>query len=402
MHRCPGIAILALGTLVAGCSQQSGSPLPLPTTFIGQTAFRSLHSFDDLDASLIYPRGGLVAVDGALYGTTYGHLGTGRGGAAGTVFELVQFSAGSRPAVKVVHRFEGADASHPESNLLALGKNLYGSTYWGGTNNAGAMFEVSTSGVERVVYAFDGPDGKHPSASPIAVNGKLYGTTQYGGTANAGTVFEVNPTGEPAQRVVLNFQGVSGANPFAALLAIDGKLYGTTYWGGAHNAGTVFSVNPVTGAKRVLHSFKGPDGKHPLAGLIELNGALYGTTYWGGAHNAGSVFEVRLSGEERVVYSFKGDEGKHPVGTLVAMNGILYGTTQYGGTFGCAPPIGAGCGTVFGVTTAGVETVLHSFNGGDGKWPFAGLTALGGALYGTTEKGGNSARPAGTIFEVTP
>jgi uncharacterized repeat protein (TIGR03803 family) len=53
---------------------------------------------------------------------------------------------------------------------------------------------------------------------------------------------------------------------------------------------------------------------------------------------------------------------------------------------------------------APVETVLHSFTGGsDGSIPSAGLIAdKQGALYGTTEFGGNAeSRGSGTVFEVT-
>jgi uncharacterized repeat protein (TIGR03803 family) len=45
----------------------------------------------------------------------------------------------------------------------------------------------------------------------------------------------------------------------------------------------------------VLHSFKGgTDGQYPYAGLIALDGAVYGTTYQGGASDAGTVFKLSL------------------------------------------------------------------------------------------------------------
>jgi len=52
-----------------------------------------------------------------------------------------------------------------------------------------------------------------------------------------------------------------------------------------------------------------------------------------------------------------------------------------------------------GRVTAQTETVLHSFAGGsDGGNPAAGLTNVGGVLYGTTTGGaGNS----GTVFKIT-
>jgi uncharacterized repeat protein (TIGR03803 family) len=80
------------------------------------------------------------------------------------------------------------------------------------------------------------------------------------------------------------------------VLALDsaGNLYGTTYGGGASNAGVVFKVAP-TGRETVLYSFTGgADGGNPLVGVIrDRAGNLYGTADSGGAENAGVVFEIK-------------------------------------------------------------------------------------------------------------
>ena len=81
---------------------------------------------------------------------------------------------------------------------------------------------------------------------------------------------------------------------------------------------------------------------------------------------------------------------------------------EYSGS-GCI--MNPGCGTVFKITTEGVETVLYSFQGGpaDGAAPMAGLVFdKDGNLYGTTYWGGSSSSSncanysCGTVFEVTP
>jgi len=84
----------------------------------------------------------------------------------------------------------------------------------------------------------------------------------------------------------------------------------------------------------------------------------------------------------KVLYSFgSGADGQYPEGSLTLFRGRLYGTTAGGG--------GAlGDGTLFRISTAGAEHVLHSFNGVDGASPTAALTVLGGTLYGTTAGGG--------------
>jgi uncharacterized repeat protein (TIGR03803 family) len=145
-----------------------------------------------------------------------------------------------------------------------------------------------------------------------------------------------------------------------------------------------------------LHTFKGqPDGSNPYSGLINVNGTLYGTTQNGGSSNHGAVFKITPSGVEHVIYSFKGSpDGSTPTGRLTVLNGTLYGSTLYGGA--------SGFGAIFKVSTAGAEHVLYSFTGppGDGEHPVAGMTAVSGALYGSTTQGGTGAN--GMVFKLTP
>ena len=120
----------------------------------------------------------------------------------------------------------------------------------------------------------------------------------------------------------------------------------------------------------VVHNFTGgSDGAGPLSGFVaDGAGNLYGTTNAGGASNYGVVFKMNSSGVEAVLHSFNGGtDGANPEGRLIRDKaGNLYGTTTAGGAFGA--------GTVFGVTSAGKEVVLHSFNGAaGGADPEAGL-----------------------------
>jgi len=78
-----------------------------------------------------------------------------------------------------------------------------------------------------------------------------------------------------------------------------GNLYGTTYYGGVYNDGTVFELIPRTNGwtEKVVHSFNWSiyvkDGTFPGAGLtFDAKGNLYGTTENGGAYNFGTVFEI--------------------------------------------------------------------------------------------------------------
>lgn len=120
--------------------------------------------------------------------------------------------------------------------------------------------------------------------------------------------------------------------------------------------GTVFSVNPKTGAQTVVYSFLGrTDGKDPNANLIDVNGTLYGTTYNGGGHNSclfgcGTVFSVNPgTGAETVIHSFgRNTDGTKPGAGLIDVKGTLYGTTPSGGKY-CTGNYPPGCGTVFAI-----------------------------------------------------
>jgi uncharacterized repeat protein (TIGR03803 family) len=202
---------------------------------------------------------------------------------------------------------------------------------------------------------------------------------------------------------------MDGAYPRAGLIFDNaGNLYGTTYSGGAHNAGTVFELMRKTGGRwteRILHNFKGgADGAYPLANLIfDASGNLYGTTYAGGSNVEGTIFQLALKAggvwTEKVLHSFgNGKDGEHPdAGLVFDATGNLYGTTYVGGA--------NGFGTVFELTPKArgkwAEQVLHSFSGKDGASPYASLIIdTAGNLYGTTSSGG--ADGFGTVFELTP
>ncbi len=315
---------------------------------------------------------------------------------------------------RVLHNFGhslgkyGTDGDFPAANLIEVNGALYGTTLYGGNPkgigcdpSCGAVFSISTTTDKaRVLYSFGGQSDSHwPKAGLTNVRGTLYGTTLNGGEYDFGTVFSLTTTG--TETVSYSFHGKpDGAVPYAGLINVNGTLYGTTYQGGAYNGGTVFRIS--RGKEAVLHSFsKGSDGAFPYASLIDVNGLLYGTTYFGGAHKAGTVFRISTSGTEQVLYSFrnKGADGYNPAAGLVELGGILYGTTLNGGAYQNGSANGGG--TVFSITTTGVETVLHSFSSNpDGASPVAGLIAVKGTLYGTTELGGVHVN-GGTVFSIT-
>jgi len=350
------------------------------------------------------PDGGIPLVglvhDGAgnLYGTTF------EGGAAnaGTVFKL-----GATGKETILYSFKGGpDGYHPYAGALAIdvAGSLYGTTEQGGSSNEGTVFKVDKTGNETILHSFTGaPDGGIPYGGVIRdASGNLYGTTYFGGSANNGTVFKIDTTNK--ESILHSFAGspYDGAYSYASLLLdAQGNLYGTNYQGGATGNGAVFKLSQ--NGRETLYSFKGtPDGQLPYAGLVQREGFLYGTTVQGGTSDAGTVFKVDKTGKETILYSFTGGtDGGLPLGGLVLDGaGNMYGTTYIGGSFGV--------GTVYKVDATGKETVLYSFTGGaDGKNPYfvVLIRDKAGNFYGTTSAGagtGCGGTGCGTVFKLTP
>jgi uncharacterized repeat protein (TIGR03803 family) len=308
-----------------------------------------------------------------------------------------------------------AHGNHPYAGLIDVGGTLYGTTYSGGADSSGTVFGVNPkTGVETAVYSFcrqaSCADGSHPYGGLINVGGALYGTTAYGGTGTCsnnlacGTVFRVDPkTG--AEMVVYSFCSqascADGEYPTAGLINVGGTLYGTTSAGGANGYGSVFGVNPKIGVETVVYSFRsGWDGADPVGGLIDVAGTLYGTTSAGGANSAGTVFKFNpRTGAETVLHWFCGwpdnhcTDGAYPNAGLIDVSGTLYGTTSEGGGNGL------NSGTVFSINPGtGVMNEKYAFGSGtDGAYP-SGLIDVSGILFGTTSAGG--ANGYGTVFEV--
>ncbi|MGA8534792.1 MAG: choice-of-anchor tandem repeat GloVer-containing protein [Candidatus Tumulicola sp.] len=402
--------ILALGrsalgacasvALLAACSS-GGSQLPLSPSPQGlsrqqshaETAYNILHEFGVSPDDGKNPSADLINVKGTLYGTTVG----GGSHIYGTVFKITKTGQET-----VLHSFGmSGDGANPTARLLNVNGTLYGTTSGGGKGgyySAGTVFSLTPSGTEKVLHSFTSGSsyyapngGLHPNAGLIDVDGTLYGTTQQGGNElSCGTVFSI--TTSDNFKVLHKFCATNydGANPAAALLNVDGTLYGTTSGGGTGGHGTVFSIT-TAGKYRMLYGFGTHDnGNDPLAALINVNGTLYGTT--SGSGRGGTVFSITTDGTEKTIFSFNGSDGSQPLAGLVDVKGVLYGTTAMGGAYNR--------GTVFSVTTSGEETVVHSFHAGGGENPKAGLLDVGGILYGTTY--GIVKNNHGNVFSLTP
>jgi uncharacterized repeat protein (TIGR03803 family) len=89
------------------------------------------------------------------------------------------------------------DGDNPTAGVI-MGKNgdLYGTTSLGGGNNPGGdgvVFKVTPEGKEAVLHAFDYQtgDGVFPDSALLELKNDFYGTTSNGGPGGLGTVFKL-------------------------------------------------------------------------------------------------------------------------------------------------------------------------------------------------------------------
>jgi len=155
-------------------------------------------------------------------------------------------------------------------------------------------------------------------------DGNFYGTTWSGGANNAGTVFQMTPAG--TLTTLVSFNHANGNGPFASLLpAGDGNLYGTTSAGSyANQFGSVFRVT-TNGVLTTLHAFRGgAGGAHPFSSVIRGSDAnLYGVTFYGGVKDNGTVYRLSIS---RPVLAIMGPrQNARLTNAVVAINGKSMG-----------------------------------------------------------------------------
>ncbi len=349
------------------------------------------------------PRAGLwkSKADGFFYGTTYA------GGTedAGTVFRINSAGAG----FAIVASMESAKGSRPQASVVeppVPDDFLYGTCSAGGTNGAGTVFKVIRNGNGATinpgnVASCNDADGKTPLSGLIFGNdGLAYGTAEQGGTGGTGGIFRI--TTSVALRGAASFLSTEGSNPRASLAAgPDGTLYGTTFDGGATGFGSVFRVT-TDGTFETVANFVGTDGANPLGQLIVMpDGTLYGTTYKGGTNGRGTFFRITADGTVQSLVSFGSAAaliGSNPRGTLIRNGNDFFGVTEKGGE--------SEKGTIFkitvnslGSTTPAALTTLVELS--DGEAPFGGLVDGGdGFYYGATTRGGTN--NVGTFFKVSP
>jgi uncharacterized repeat protein (TIGR03803 family) len=345
-----------------------------------------------------FPTGLVQGPDGTLYGTTtsgeldvkllcsgntlYGATESGGRSNRGTIFKLQTDGTG----FTVLKDFSGGDGERP-CCLTLSGTTLYGAAAIGGTNSGrGTLFKLNIDGAGfNVIKHLSWNDGAVPLSGGLSLSGNtLYGTTYWGGNSNEGTLFRVNVDG--SGYMVLKHFGADGAKPISQPILAAGALYGTTR---GPNYGSLFRINTDGTGFTVLKNFSGEDPND-----LTLSGnLLYGTTS-GGSYSFGTIFSINTNGASasyQIVRIFTSTDPHPPDGPILVANGTIYGTASYGP--------GSAYGAVFStsLSTGGLR-VLKAFSQ-QVDWANPSPLALAGdTLFGTTVQGGPT--NAGTVFKV--
>lgn len=244
------------------------------------------------------PIGGVVLdASGNFYGTT--SLGGASGN--GTVFEAKR--SGKTWTESVIYSFAGgSDGINPPAGVtLDAAGNLYGTTSLGGAYGGGIVYKLSPSNsgwTETILYNFQGlSDGQNPVGGVILdPAGNLYGTTFDGGVNGGGTVYELSPSGGNWTFATLySFTGGYGG-PYNKLTLANGSLYGFTNAEGANGLGSVFKLTRTNNSWTFtdLYDFSGgSNGASPYGSVaVDSKGNVFGTAVVGGTQNQGIVFEI--------------------------------------------------------------------------------------------------------------
>jgi uncharacterized repeat protein (TIGR03803 family) len=150
------------------------------------------------------------------------------------IVPLVLLAFGGSPdsasavSVSPLSLFTGSTDGHtPVAGLIQASDGFfYGTASAGGISGHGTIFRISSAGVLTNLHLFTGgADGDSPGAPLIqGMDGSFYGTTIFGGTNDAGVVFKITPAG--TLTTLWQFSGgADGSEPVAALVqGSDGNL----------------------------------------------------------------------------------------------------------------------------------------------------------------------------------
>jgi len=274
-----------------------------------------------------------------------------------------------------LHAFDADDGAYSGTGLVLSGPTLYGTTEDGGPLGRGVVFSINTNGSGfDVLQDFDVADFFAPVGNLVSSGSTLYGTLFRTEGSGLESLFSLNANGSGYEE----FGTFARTNGYPGGLLLSGStLFGSTTNTQFGPSGGLFTILPYFPGGNNLNYCSGP--------MVLAGGTLYGTTYYGGSSNRGTVFKINTNGSGFAVLknSLGGVDGQNPAGGLVLVGSMLYGTTQYGGILNVSNnsptfQIGTNFGTVFQIDTNGSNyAVLKRFRGTDGGNPVTTLASSG-------------------------
>lgn len=337
---------------------------------------------------------------------------------ATSIYEFKGGSDGCSPGTDMLPAMDAA------GNLYGTAESGADGSCTGNPKECGIVFELSPppmkmgTWTETILHRFHGgSDGSFPLGGIVlAPDGCLYGTTASVYDNGPSTIYCLKKEADGAWHNHTLYQLPTLVQATCTLLlGSDGTLYGGTLEGGSTGWGMVFALHDDAGTWKLhtLYSFKGvPDAYDPSSGLVmDSSGNLYGTTYFGGPSDAGTVYEVQRpalpGGEwiEHVLHGFSGSpDGDLPTGPpTIVSPGYLLGVTEVGGVLAgsCSRN---GCGIVYSLKLRDGrwnESILHNFADNPSGRPVGTLLAASSDLYyGMASDGGGSF--SGSFYSFAP
>jgi uncharacterized repeat protein (TIGR03803 family) len=210
--------------------------------------FEVLHDSPLDGGNQYYAYSGLIeASDGRLYGNSIGDGDQG----GGAVFGLNKDGSNFR----ILHDFSatGTDGRYPEGGVIeASDGTLYGTTSAGGNFDWGTLFRINKDGTGYTILHHFNTANDAPYY-PVAdlhegPGGTLFGVTYFGGSDESGAIFMFNPVGGGVS-ILHSFVDaqLAGSNPNGTLnRASDGGIYGAALFLGEYGCGSIFRIAPIT------------------------------------------------------------------------------------------------------------------------------------------------------------
>lgn len=341
----------------------------------------------------------------------------------GSIYRITPSTGAVTALLQFTGRAGAAPGTDPLSTLTPVGSGIYrGTTFLGGTAGRGTVYQfnaaaATASTVANLLGTEPPPSGAVPVGKLVSDGlGFLWGVTEKNGLFGHGTIFKLNVASR-AITTMVDFTGANGSAPVHELVLHAGFLWGVTPEGGpatGGGAGTVFKVNPATGAFTSIAGFEFNTGPQEPGGALlpDGAGALWGCATAGGTHDRGAIYKVDVAtGAVSVAVSFRQDPddapaatplGFKPTGALaLATDGRIWGATLLGGMLGesTGGDLESGQGTVFKIDpVSNALTTVVQFTGSagaaKGRNPNGSLVSDGaGSFLGTTT--------SATVFKVT-